>query len=470
MPQAEALATLPALASIEEDLDADRTVLEQLATWSERYSPIIGVEDTLAPSSLYLDTTGCATCFGGEEALLRRVCQEFGEQGWNVHVALADTLGATWAVTHYRTQCERIEGLLQERYRGERQREGQGWFALVPTGESEHILAGLPIAALHLRDGIVVLLSRLGVARIGQLAALPRSQVAERLGADVFARLDQAYGRAAEVIEPYHARPEATASCSFEYPLERSEAVAAALDVLLLRLQTTLEKQQRGTRLLECALYQEGAGPLRFECGLSRPLRAADYLGKLLRSCLEQVRLTAPIGGICLRATVIERIPEGQGELFDQEGKADQAAFSQLLDNLAARLGKEAVVAARFVSDPQPELACHFESALESERGTSAPPARDRYVFRHRPLRLFPRPVPVEVVALVPEERPLRFRHAGADHVVLHCQGPERIETGWWRGEDIQRDYFRVETTEGTYWWIFRRLDNGRWFLHGCFD
>jgi protein ImuB len=63
-----------------------------------------------------------------------------------------------------------------------------------------------------------------------------------------------------------------------------------------------------------------------------------------------------------------------------------------------------------------------------------------------------------------------RFHCAGMDYKVTSCQGPERIETGWWRGDDVQRDYYLVETTDGARWWIFHRLDDGRWFLHGCFD
>jgi len=91
-------------------------------------------------------------------------------------------------------------------------------------------------------------------------------------------------------------------------------------------------------------------------------------------------------------------------------------------------------------------------------------------VFAHRPLRMFPRPIPIQVVTVVPSGMVQRFHGAGVDQAVVRCQGPERIETGWWRGADIQRDYFMVETSQGTRWWIFQRLDDGRWFLHGCFD
>ncbi len=60
MLQAEALATLPALTCVAEDLDADRQALTELAQWSWQFSPIVGLEDVLAPTCLFIDTAGCA--------------------------------------------------------------------------------------------------------------------------------------------------------------------------------------------------------------------------------------------------------------------------------------------------------------------------------------------------------------------------------------------------------------------------
>jgi protein ImuB len=52
----------------------------------------------------------------------------------------------------------------------------------------------------------------------------------------------------------------------------------------------------------------------------------------------------------------------------------------------------------------------------------------------------------------------------------VQAWGPERITTGWWRGEHIRRDYFQVETDVGERLWLFRDLVTGRWFLHAAFD
>jgi protein ImuB len=50
--------------------------------------------------------------------------------------------------------------------------------------------------------------------------------------------------------------------------------------------------------------------------------------------------------------------------------------------------------------------------------------------------------------------------------------GPERLETGWWDGREIARDYWIARTPAGARLWIFReRHQSGlaRWFLHGVF-
>jgi protein ImuB len=51
--------------------------------------------------------------------------------------------------------------------------------------------------------------------------------------------------------------------------------------------------------------------------------------------------------------------------------------------------------------------------------------------------------------------------------------GPERIESGWWDGRDVRRDYFVAENPRGEVMWIYRDhrygIDDGEWFLHGVF-
>jgi protein ImuB len=80
------------------------------------------------------------------------------------------------------------------------------------------------------------------------------------------------------------------------------------------------------------------------------------------------------------------------------------------------------------------------------------------------------RPLAVEAWSVVPDGPLLRFRWSGGEERVARSWGPERIETGWWRGRAVRRDYYQIETATGRRYWLFRRLDDRQWFLHGWFE
>jgi protein ImuB len=81
-------------------------------------------------------------------------------------------------------------------------------------------------------------------------------------------------------------------------------------------------------------------------------------------------------------------------------------------------------------------------------------------------LRLWAPPIPIDVVA-VADGPPASFRIGNRQFRVHRWWGPERIETGWWRGRSIRRDYYQVETTTGARYWLYRHLRSRHWFLHG---
>ena len=77
--------------------------------------------------------------------------------------------------------------------------------------------------------------------------------------------------------------------------------------------------------------------------------------------------------------------------------------------------------------------------------------------------------MPVRAVSVQPEGPPTWFGWRGAEQRVLRAWGPERIESGWWRGPEVRRDYFHVVTERGERFWMFRCLRDGRWYVHGWF-
>lgn len=436
-----------ALSVCQEDPANDRRALERLAVWAQRYSPIVGLEEGATPQSLLLDVSGCADCFHGEDRLAQQAVRELREQGWSARVAIADTVGAAWALAH----------------------AVPSW-CVTPPGETEKTLSPLPLAALRLPAETMQTLAELGIERIGQLASLPRASVPGRFGVLALQRLDQALGRLLEPIVPHQPLAEVQVSCSFAYPTDRRDALNHALDKLFERIEATLRRRNRGARRLECWFYHETAAPLRIEVRLFRPSDSARHLAKLLRTRLEQAPIAEPVSRLCLRVPAVELIAERQFELFEADHRVEE--LSALIDRLVSQLGQEAVTFARLVDDPQPEYACRFEPAIHSSplapRGDG--PSRSEGPTDHRPLQVWPVPKPIDVLAAFPQGAPCKFLWLGKEHTVSQCWGPERIEAGWWRGCDVHRDYYTVETEAGSRLWLFRRHEDQRWFLHGCFD
>jgi protein ImuB len=160
-------------------------------------------------------------------------------------------------------------------------------------------------------------------------------------------------------------------------------------------------------------------------------------------------------------------LEEHQAKLFDL-GTASQHTqqTADLIDRLASRLGRDRILAVRLLAEAQPERAYRYESLVAKRRNTRRSPPRD---LPPRPLQLLRRPVRLAAVAIVPDGPPLHFTLPSGQQRVARSWGPERIQTGWWRGQPIHRDYYRVETTTGTRYWLFRRRTDGAWFLHGVF-
>jgi protein ImuB len=346
----------------------------------------------------------------------------------------------------------------------------------------------LPIAALRLPLDALHLLGQLGIERVAQLMALPRDALPARFGPSVLARLDQALGRLPEVIVPHRPEVEVQACFSFDYPTERLDVVNQVLDQLTQRFHEMLQRRCQGARQVECLLHHDEAPPTRVVVNLSRPSRSPRHIGLLLQTSMEQVRVEAPVCAVTLGVTVAEPLSDTQDEFFEPEDRPDTAALTALIDHLSNSLGREAVTRPRLVPDPQPEYACRLEPLMQvrsqkSEvRGQKSEVRGEKSGFRLltsdfgprtsdlRPLRLWPAPEPIEVVSLFPEGPPMRIDWAGAAYRVVRSWGPERIETGWWRGEDVHRDYYVAVTDRGNRLWIFRRRDDERWFLHGSFD
>ena len=95
---ADARARHPALEVAPSDPAADQGLLDAIADWCDRYTPLVGID---APAGVMLDVTGCTPLFGGEAALARDIVTRLAAQGLRARVGIADTPGCAWAVARY---------------------------------------------------------------------------------------------------------------------------------------------------------------------------------------------------------------------------------------------------------------------------------------------------------------------------------------------------------------------------------
>jgi protein ImuB len=188
---------------------------------------------------------------------------------------------------------------------------------------------------------------------------------------------------------------------------------------------------------------------------------------------LETVVLEDEVNHVELRAAVVGRLGERQGELFTDRWPTDPHQFAVLVNRLSSRLGYEQVLRPRLGSSPLPERAVGYEhgaGSIDKERkrkqstNESCPTPAPA-----RPLLLYPEPKPVEVTVITPHGSPQFLWIEGQRERIVEHWGPERIETLWWRGPTVRRDYYRVITESGSQQWLFRQLADEQWFLHGIF-
>ena len=115
----DARALDPALVAVPADPDGDAALVQRLAKWSGRWSPLVEVDGA---DGLRLDVTGVAHLFGGEEALARDIELRFARIGLSVRVAIAPTPAAAWALARFSPSPLAGEGRLARSASGVRGR------------------------------------------------------------------------------------------------------------------------------------------------------------------------------------------------------------------------------------------------------------------------------------------------------------------------------------------------------------
>ena len=467
---AQATVLVPGPVTHPADPAEDLAGLQRLAAWAlRRYAPAVAADP---PDGLVLDVTGAAHLHGGETALLDDLLQRLGAAGLAARAALAPTWGAAHALARWGGAATVIVGREEGRQGGPKgwddgpEREGQA----MPQALAE-ALAPLPVAALRLAPDLVQGLRRLGLERVGDLLAQPRSPLALRFGPEPGRRLDQALGRVSEPITPVVVPEAVRVGRVLAEPVVDAEILTRHVERLAAALAEALEARALGARRVDLLCQRVDGRVEAVRAGTARASRDPRHLARLLTTHLE--RVDPGLGVERLTLVVPWAEPLGWRPAASELGAAPEPGVAALLDTLGTRVGAGRLYRLARVESEVPERSVRRVAPL-------APPSPGRWPAGWpRPARLLRTPEPVETLALLPDHPPVHFTWRGVRRRVLRADGPERIHGEWARSDAelwAVRDYFAVEDEAGLRYWLFRAGDGSdpatgpqAWFLHGLF-
>jgi protein ImuB len=412
--------------------------LERLGARAQRLTPRVSLDP---PDSLLLEVKGSLHLFGGVEGVSREMAGECSHLPMPCMLAVAPTPLAALALARASRKIAIPASLL------------------VITDPAQLIgkLSPLPLATLRWPQDTLDRLARIGVRTIGEALRLPRAGFARRFGTAQMQTLDRLVGRASDLKKRFEVRARFRRRRELLYELESHAGVLAVLQPLLEDLGEFLTARQCGVLTLECLLRHRAVPPTRCALRLAAPLADPAQLAALLGERLSALVLPEPVRACELRSGPLVPRVLASGGLWQpgEQGGGAPAQAPELIERLRARLGPEAVYGLRMLEDHRPEAAWRVREPVVTTSGPDNFAIRDR-----RPLWLLPQPRQLNERDGLPRRRgPLRLLGEA-----------ERIETGWWDGGEIARDYYTAADARGARLWVFREREPPHgWFLHGVF-
>ena len=440
MVLADAKALLPSLQKFDHLPHLESQLLQRLAEWCIRFTPIAGVDPL---GGILLDASGCTHLWGGDAVYVKDIIQKLGARGYSARASIAGTIGCAWAMARF------------------------GNSLVVENERQTDSLLLLPPESLRLDAGTTTCLHKLGLRQISNFISMPHAALRRRFGPLMIQRLNQAMGLEEELIQPVYPVEPYQERLPCPEPISRIEGIEIALEQLLIQLCLRLQKEKKGLRTASFRCYRTDNKTSGIQIATSRPSHNVSHLFHLFSMKLAAIEPGLGIELFVLEATKLEDHLPFQQEFWKNSALNDQKV-SELIDRLTLRMGNQAIN--RYLPDEHYWPERSFKKAISfTEQSIS-----DWKLERPRPLRLLSPPECIDVTAPVPDYPPMLFRYKGKLHKIRNADGPERIEQEWWIEEGEHRDYYAVEDEEGCRYWIFRsgHYDEAKkplWYLHGFF-
>jgi protein ImuB len=420
---AAAHALLADFATVEHDPGEVARWRDFLAAWAYRYSSQVATpafNGAADGDAIVLEIQASLRLFGPWPLFERRLRADLDALGFVHRIAVAPNPRAA------RVLAGMHDGL-----------------AIVHEATLQTALSRIPVARAQLDPKHAQALHAMGLRRLGQLFAAPRDALGKRFGTGLLQHLDRLRG-APDPIVAYAPPDRFDLRIELPYDIESSQALLFPLRRMTADLGAYLAGRDGGVQRFVLRLEHEHHADTEVVVGLLAAERDPALLFELSRSRLEHVQVPAPVRGMRLLAEELPPFVPAGRELFD-ERPAQAVPWDTLRERLRARLGEDAVHGLAMHDDHRPEQAWRRIPMPATAR---------------QPLPMAPRPT-----WLLSQPVPLR------GHGLQLQAGPERVESGWWDGGDVRRDYYVVATGEGQRAWAFRPAGSteGPLMLQGWF-
>ena len=302
-----------------------------------------------------------------------------------------------------------------------------------------------------------------GLRTLRDIWRLPTSALGQRFGLDFIKRLDRCLGKVAHPIQAYESAPVFNSEIDFDFAVENTTLLLHGIQELIDRLVDFLQRRELAARHLRFELIHAQERNKILEIELRQASRSTEHLLLLAKTRLESLLLCAPVQTLRIHIEHFEAFAPQEKllDLFDTPtaSSIDHTSIAALLEQLQAKLGNTAVRKIYYHDEHAPEFASRnyvYGTARNSSQSNLS-----STIENARPCWLLPDPL-----LLNEQEGKLHYRSS-----LSLLSGPERIETRWWSGEDIRRDYYVARNRLGMRLWIFHERTGKRdWYLHGVFD
>jgi len=392
----------------------ERRAILALASWAHQFTSDVCLD--VARWMVWLEVGSSLRYFNSLTTIRARLKSGIEQLGYTLSLGIAPSIEAAALLTRHRDVLP-----------------------VINPSEIRRAVNPLPLAGLAIGAKAIDQLHTTGLTTLEDLLAVPADALARRFGEELPNYLQRLLGERADVRRRHRAAAIYRRRFDFMEGVECVDGLLFPLRRILQEFAGYLRGRDVAIQHLAVTLQHADSATTVLRLVTSAPQRNASHLFALLREKLERTAIPSPVTAIQLNAGEFVEPRITQGDIFDDPHRENDN-WSALLDKLRARLGIEAVRRLGLSDDHRPEKAWCVLSD-DTGAGLSAD-------LPDRPLWFLNEP---QQISDLPQ--------------LLGT--PERIEAGWWTGQDTSRDYYLARTQEGAHWWLFRENGTHSWYLQG---